>query len=609
MKRGLLRTLIFTFLSVLLLTTAFAEEEIFRIPELGLEVAIPSEFYVITRETPDDDPVFDALGLTKPELMDHFEANVIYLNAFPADSYEELVVTMSEGSMTDFNQLGDAALKTFASSFEELYAEYNADITSYEIYQHAQAKFIKLYYTDTANAVWGLQYYTTYNTKAINFTLHSYEGEVTAEQEARIKAIVDSIHFDTEPVLPDTGNETEPFLYTSSDTGLCFTVPANWEEVPLSEEREYVEVQFSSVKNPGTAMSYGNMDLWEELPPEDRYGYTREDVNQSILSKSTISQFLDISDDELSLVEYNGIPYYQVTTNYEGDLFGMSITAEITQLLHVENGWIHMFQFFGTPEDAGYEGFESLLNSVVYPFSAKTEAEPSLYTDPDSGVTFTIPVDWAMDEAEEEFSFVTFISTKYPENYIFFWGSDLWEEQTQEEKAEYSRSEINNDQLTIADVAHICDVTEEEVSLVRYGENEYFYVKTENEDQWGPYTTIELIYFENGWMYEFQFDGTEEDPGYADFEKLLNSVKYPKPSRSDKAASPLKILVIVLAVVVVIGIVGFTVGLTAEHRKSSKKTTANHAVAQICQNCGHCLPGDSLFCHYCGTRIDKEDLL
>lgn len=103
MRKRLLQTLLFTFLSVLLLTTASAEEEIYRIPELELEVAIPSEFYVITRETPDDAPVFSALETTKSELMDYFEENEIYLNAFPADSYEEIVVTMSEGAMTDFN--------------------------------------------------------------------------------------------------------------------------------------------------------------------------------------------------------------------------------------------------------------------------------------------------------------------------------------------------------------------------------------------------------------------------------------------------------------------------------------------------------------------------
>ena len=104
----------------------------------------------------------------------------------------------------------------------------------------------------------------------MNFTMRSYSGEITAKQEKTIKAIVDSIKYDTPPVEIPAGNETEAFVYTDVDTNTKFTVPANWHEEELSKEREFIDVKFVSSKEEGMSIMYGSVDMWGMMTEEEK---------------------------------------------------------------------------------------------------------------------------------------------------------------------------------------------------------------------------------------------------------------------------------------------------------------------------------------------------
>ncbi len=361
----------FLFVLMLLLlysTTALASSSTYTISELGLEITIPSEYRVITKDTPANASIFSDLGTTKADLIKQFEETKVYLNAITDTLDEEIVVTMDTNIIDNFRAMSDTSLKMFASSWVNEYEKMGIGVKKYDIYQHSQAKFVRVYFEDTANSVNGLQYYTIYNGKAMNFTMRSYSGEITTKQENTIKTIVDSVKYDTPPVEISAGAETETFVYTDVDTNTKFIVPANWYEKELSKEREFIDVKFVSSKEEGMSIMYGSTDLWGMLTPEEQKGSTRSDIDNSAFEIADIATLYGIDENLITKQMYNGKEHFQATVKQNTELYGATFTLEITMVIRIENGWGYSFQFSGTTDNEYFEDFQKLLNTVEYPY-------------------------------------------------------------------------------------------------------------------------------------------------------------------------------------------------------------------------------------------------
>lgn len=444
MKKLLFRILLVAALCVLLLTVAFAEENTYYLSELDMEMTIPEGYYVMTRDTPEDDPAFTALLMSKSEFMEYAEEWYIYLDAIAYDISNEIVVTMLAGEFSDLNNSFELA--ELINSLGDIYVEQNIDVLRHEVYQHKQTKTLKIYFRDNTKGVHGLQYYITNEKKAYNITLRSYGGQISSDQEDMMKSVIDSVKLDASKIEPQ--NKASLFLYVDHEADVSFTVPGNWEK--------------------------------------------------------------------------------------------------------------------GQPIDT-----ENASGSEFY-------------------------------------------SEDYSENCITYWSSDLWEQQTDEEKEENPRSVINNSDVTYRDIAEMYDLTRDEVSEVTYNGAEYFKVVTDAET--APVT--QLVRFDNGWMYEFEFVGTESDAAYADFEKLLGSVKYPNkaeavPEKEEKSEAKVdkgsySMIIMALAILAAAGIVVLVIGIIAENRNKQRQEKLDQRIVGVCQACGHRLPDDSLFCQYCGTKIRKK---
>ncbi|WP_434309573.1 zinc ribbon domain-containing protein [Hominifimenecus sp. rT4P-3] len=358
--------------------TAFAASNTYALDELELQVTIPTGYSVITRNTSANDPIFSDFGTTKSVLIRQFEASNIYLNAVSDTHYEEIVVTMVETHSDSLSLYSDTELNILASTLVNQYANYGIDAPKYEIYQHSQTKFIKSYFADTDNAVHGLQYYTIYDGKAMNFTMRSYEGSLSSRQEETIKTIVDSIIYDHALPAAAPGEDTNEFTHTDTDSGVTFTVPTNWKQEDFTKDREFIDVKFVSTKEDGCMIIFGSIDMWGQMSASDRVGHTRADLNNSAFTKSDIAAMYNTTADKISTVTYNGVPYFKGEINHSYTAYGLDILATMTQLIHIDNGWIYMFQFGGTSANKLYSDFESLLNSVQYPTVSDVEGIDSV---------------------------------------------------------------------------------------------------------------------------------------------------------------------------------------------------------------------------------------
>ena len=271
------------------------------------------------------------------------------------------------------------------------------------------------------------------------------------------------------------------------------------------------------------------------------------------------------------------------------------------------------------------------------PPPAKTEA--FTYTDPTSGMVFTVPANWVEEPMfkEREFIDVKFVSNLEEGLAIIFASEDMLSDGFLEEsgvsgfeKLLVSRSDLDNSMLTKADVAAMYGESESAVSMVTYGNKEYFIYETvQSGSAYGMTVKVPmtiLVRCESGFMYMFQFCGTKDNPYYGDFVALLNSVKYPVVQDTHKQSAGI-VFVAVVAVAIAIVI------LMARRRKQRKNNQTNmppqnpnevsvpvqvntpvsaepvtvSVPALFCHKCGCKLESGSRFCHKCGTMIPTKE--
>lgn len=143
----------------------------YTLDELGMTVFMPSDYIVFTRDINANDPNLASYGLTKDSMSSLMDDRNIYLNGWDEDINQEIIVTMIDSPLIDFNLYSNTTLSTMATSFESEYKNAGVTVIKYEIYQHSQAKFLKIYISQPNgdSTAYGLQYYTVYATKSSCF--------------------------------------------------------------------------------------------------------------------------------------------------------------------------------------------------------------------------------------------------------------------------------------------------------------------------------------------------------------------------------------------------------------------------------------------------------
>ena len=177
----------------------------------------------------------------------------------------------------------------------------------------------------------------------------------------------DSIKFDKTSPVAYRGKDNSSFIYTDTDSGVTFNVPANWQQKDFSKDREYIDAKFVFTQEDVCVMIFGSIDVWSEMSTSDKYGYTRSDLNNSAFTKSDIAVMYNTTADKISTVTYNGVEYFKGEVSSTTNIYGVDVTLTMTQLVYTDNGWMYMFQFGGTSDHNLYSDFENMLRSVQYP--------------------------------------------------------------------------------------------------------------------------------------------------------------------------------------------------------------------------------------------------
>lgn len=345
----------------------FADNTVKRyLPDLGMSIETPGDYYILSRDISSSDPALSFFGFSKSDCISFLEESSIYLDAVDPDVTTEIVVTMTENVLSDMNMLPDTTIDALLSSLSDVYSNIGISVTNMEYYQHKQAKFVVLDINQESDTgtIYGVQYYTIYNYKAINVTLHSYDGRVSSSDKSLARSVVDSVVFDSSPITPEPARKTNSFMYTDTETGTTFTVPANWVQGELSKPRDTIDVKFESTDGE-SFVYYGSFDAWSQMTASERAGTTRSSYDLSVLSNDDLKEFASLlgsPNGAFKRETIGGVEYCQFETSYSQGV----ISAPVTAYLTINNGYIYLFQYSGGNSKAHYDDFTQLLNSVNY---------------------------------------------------------------------------------------------------------------------------------------------------------------------------------------------------------------------------------------------------
>lgn len=174
----------------------------YTLDELYMQVSIPDERAVFTRNIDEADPNLAIFDSDKQSMEEYYRTNNIYLDAISMDGANELVIIMTKNEYSQegfsFNLYDDAELMKMEAGTKDGYSNMGYDVTSFSMYKNATAKYIVINTTaKTAEgaSMYRRQFYTVYNGQAIHITLNSYASELTLELEAELQSVVDSVVF------------------------------------------------------------------------------------------------------------------------------------------------------------------------------------------------------------------------------------------------------------------------------------------------------------------------------------------------------------------------------------------------------------------------------
>lgn len=290
------------------------------------------------------------------------------------------------------------------------------------------------------------------------------------------------------------------------------------------------------------------------------------------------------------------------------------------------------------------------------------ETESFEYKDPKTGISFSVPANWVEKplSGDREFIDAKFSPTQEDGLLILYGSIDYWTKLREDAKLELTRASINNSLLTEEHVAPFVDDPRAEnvqISKVTYAQKEYFQIKATTHVKTEVFNLsfpiVYLIRLENGYLFYFQFLGADSGPYFEDFISLINSVQYPfvDDTSADSVLSPTAqmtsgvstamtaagVIAIILAVLFFVWVfrhkssgsatteqsVSISPGSASadptEDLPMTQQIDATEAPDQpepgpaqeegpavlVCRCCGAALPFDSIFCHKCGTKVEK----
>jgi|GEM_PF-6202899 len=201
MKKKITAVLTFILAAALLAAPALATD--FTIKDYDLSFSLPDDWYVITPDTPDDDPIFTSINSDPDALRERMTNENIYVFAFKPNSPIVLYVTASEDeasrSVFTYTKYSEEELNELAiKTLDEMEAVDDMKTrTGYGVYMRNGIRYIVLCYWHFSNddLIHYQEFRTIYNGKNVSVVMAGVEQKIQEENSDTQSYVVDHLRF------------------------------------------------------------------------------------------------------------------------------------------------------------------------------------------------------------------------------------------------------------------------------------------------------------------------------------------------------------------------------------------------------------------------------
>ena len=211
MKKKITAVLTFILAAALLAAPALATD--FTIKDYDLSFSLPDDWYIITPDTPDDDPVFAAAGKDPAAVKELMAEKNIYVYAVQPDSPIILYVTASEDetsrSVFTYTKYSEEELSEMAvKMLDEMEAIDDMKVrTGYGVYMRNGIRYVVLCYWhfSSEDLIHYQEFHTVYNGKHVSVVMRGVEQKINNEYSDMQSYVVDHLRFSKTLKDPTTG--------------------------------------------------------------------------------------------------------------------------------------------------------------------------------------------------------------------------------------------------------------------------------------------------------------------------------------------------------------------------------------------------------------------
>lgn len=347
-----------------------AETQLVFLPDSQISVAVPADYILVRQGDTELDSRLDEMGLSPEDWQSIMsEGNTALFAVHPDLSSNINVVVTESPVIKSLSPFEDSFLLLLADGYQEQLSALGGRMVKTGVYRAGGSAFLQIWAEVTAMPEQKmLQFMTVEDGKNVAITLTTFSGVITPEDEQLMERIV------SESVLINGGVRTETaapaeetealYEYSYPEAGIHFTVPAGWEEKPLSQERQFLKYQITPV-NDRTASSiiFGCRDFWQLMSPEmwALMGVQSKEDMESLLDAEMVAEMMNMDLKDVRTVEYPGAKFTLGTT--QQTQYGLTIT--ITFAFTIHDGIFIQFQMYD-PQKLYGDIFEQVLGSVTF---------------------------------------------------------------------------------------------------------------------------------------------------------------------------------------------------------------------------------------------------
>ena len=178
-----------------------------NIPSVGMNIELPQDAYILTKDISPDDPALTAVKLTKQDVEKSFTENNTAIRAFANDFSYDVIVTIFENDRTRaIGDLSSLEQKEMDNIVEELMKNEYAKGNSIVTYNDVMYVNLDMEYSSGDTHIYGMQEYTIVGGYNVIITFQVHDGKMEENHKKLFSRIMSGVKFDSVAEKPVISN-------------------------------------------------------------------------------------------------------------------------------------------------------------------------------------------------------------------------------------------------------------------------------------------------------------------------------------------------------------------------------------------------------------------